>query len=117
MMAAAAKQRQQQPQAQLLSAVRPAGAGGFIQLPNGSIVPAAGLVPIQGGGLAMLQAAPAAAPQPPVVDPLAVASALFTAGNNPKTIVWYIRTDNAASAEGQQSSSIQGPIDPQVGGK
>jgi len=115
-MLAAAKQRQQQPpQAQL---IRPPGAaaGGYIQLPNGSIVPAAGLVPVQGGGLAVLQPNPAAvaAPQPPVVDPLAVATALFTAGGNPNTIVWYIRTDGAPSGDGPQSSSIQGPFDPQV---
>lgn len=115
LLAAKQRQQQQQPQPQMMSAVRPA-AGGYIQLPNGQLVPAAGLVPVQGGGLAMLQANPAAAavPQPPTVDPLAVANALFTAGGQPNTIVWYIRTDGPASSEGQQSSSIQGPFDPQV---
>jgi hypothetical protein len=113
----AAKQRQQQqPQAQMMAAIRPA-AGGYIQLPNGQLVPAAGLIPMQGGGLAMLQATPAAAaPQPPAVDPLAVANALFTAGGQPNTIVWYVRTDGPDSGEGQQSSSVQGPFDPQVRG-
>lgn len=117
------KHGQQQPQ--MLSAVRPA-AGGYVQLPNGSIVPAAGLVPVQGGGLAMLQPAAAQAAavpqQAPAVDPLAVANALFTAGGLPNTIVWYIRTDGTAAAgggggadgEGGQGSSIQGPFDPQV---
>jgi transcription factor SPT20 len=115
MLAAKQRQQQQQQQPQMMSAVRPA-AGGYIQLPNGQLVPAAGLVPVQGGGLAMLQANPAAAaaPQPPTVDPLAVANALFTAGGQPNTIVWYIRTDGPTSSEGQQSSSIQGPFDPQV---
>jgi hypothetical protein len=112
----AAKQRQQAQQGpQMLAGVRPA-AGGYIQLPNGQLVPAAAgqLVPVPGGGLAMLQANPAGVPQPPVVDPLAVANALFTAGGNPHTIVWYIRTDGAAGGEGQQGGSIQGPYDPQV---
>jgi hypothetical protein len=112
----AAKQRQQQqPQAQMMTAIRPA-AGGYIQLPNGQLVPAAGLVPVQGGGLAILQANPAAAPQPPTVDPLAVANALFTAGGQPNTIVWYVRTDGPTGGEGQQTSSVQGPFDPQVSG-
>jgi hypothetical protein len=112
----AAKQRQQAVQGpQMLAGVRPA-AGGYIQLPNGQLVPAAAgqLVPVPGGGLAMLQANPAGVPQPPVVDPLAVANALFTAGGNPHTIVWYIRTDGAAAGEAQQGGSIQGPYDPQV---
>jgi hypothetical protein len=110
------QQQQQQQHAQLVPGGWPGAAGGFIQLPNGQLVPAAGLVSVQGGGLAMLQPSPAnAAAQAPNVDPLAVANALFTAGGQPNTIVWYIRTDAAAGSDGQQASSIQGPFDPQVG--
>jgi hypothetical protein len=110
------QQQQQQQHPQLMPGGWPGAAGGFIQLPNGQLVPAAGLVSVQGGGLAMLQPNLAsAAPQPANVDPLAVANALFTAGGQPNTIVWYIRTDAAAGSDGQQASSIQGPFDPQVG--
>jgi hypothetical protein len=54
---------------------------------------------------------PAAAP---AVDPLTVATALFTAGGlpPPHAPVWYIYAGGGQGGEG--SGSTQGPLEPQV---
>jgi hypothetical protein len=119
-------QQQQQPGMQAAAAAP--GSIQFMQGPNGTLVAVqAGGAPMQAmpagatmvpaaaaqiGGMVAAQGMPMLAAQGlPSADPLAVASALFTAGNTPPPMapVWYLLSP---AAESHSAPKTQGPYEP-----
>jgi hypothetical protein len=107
--------RQRQQQQQQVMAAAGGHPAGFIQLPNGALM--------------QVQAPPQPGQQPPppppaptaaaAVDPITVATALFTAGGlpPPHAPVWYIHTPPAAPGGGaadDAQGTTQGPLEPSV---